>query len=157
MTSTMRSAPSRISSKVPRLRVSTPLTCGRSPVTPAISSVRSAKSVANALPTVPWPSRPTRNGRAPSDIAHRHVVVGLAPYDEARVAVADEHDRRPRHTVVRVRHREPVRTGGGRDDDVARARLVELGVVDEDVARLAVLADEVAARAAAWPAHDLGL
>src|SRR3954468_7661783 len=154
MTSTMRSERSRMSSKAPRLRVRTPLSAGRSPVTAATSSARSSRSVANAAPTVPWPSRPTRKS---SDIAHRHVVVGLAPHDEPRVAVAREDDRRARHTVVRVRHREAVRAGRGRDDHVARARVVEVGVVDEDVARLAVLADEVAARAAARPADDLGL
>src|SRR3954471_17349004 len=154
MTSTTRSERSRMSSKAPRLRVSTPLSSGRRPVTAATSSARSASSAANADPTVPCPRSPTRKG---SDIAHGHVVVGLAAHHEARVAARDEDDRRARDAVVRVRHRVPVRAGRRRDDHVARARVVEVGVVDEDVAGLAVLADEVAARAAARAPDDLRL
>src|SRR4051812_8725009 len=151
MTSTMRSERSRMSANSPRLRVSTPVSTGRRPVSAAISSARSSSSVANAPPTVPWPSRPTPNA---SDIAHREVVVGLAAHDEARVAVAHEHDRGARHAVVRVRHREAVGAGRGRDDHVAGPRVVQLRVVDEDVARLAVLADEVGARVPAGAPDD---
>ncbi len=63
ITSTSRSAPARISSKSPRVRVSTPLTTGLRPLKRSISAARSSSSTAKAEPTVPWPSRPTRNGR----------------------------------------------------------------------------------------------
>ena len=33
------------------------------------------------------------------DVPREQVVVGLAPHDHARLAVADEHDRRPRRAV----------------------------------------------------------
>ncbi len=81
-----------MSAKSPRLRVRTPTSSGRSPVTAAISSARSSSSVANAPPTVPWPSSPIRNGCG-SDIADGEVLVGLAAHDDPRVAVRDEHDR----------------------------------------------------------------
>src|SRR5919199_3256757 len=159
MSSTTRSERARMSSKSPRLRVSTPVSCGRRPVTAATSSARSASSAANAEPTGPWPSRPTRNGVAAvargagpppaSDIAGGEVGVRLAAHGEPGVAVADEHDGGARDAVVGVGHRVPVGAGGRGDDHVARARVVELDVADDDVARLAVLADQVAARAAA--------
>ena len=59
ISSTIMSDSARISSKSPRERVSTPLTCGRSPVIGTIASARSSSSAAKAPPTVPWPSRPT--------------------------------------------------------------------------------------------------
>src|SRR5919206_2426099 len=165
MSSTTRSERARMSSKSPRLRVSTPVSSGRRPVTAATSSARSASSAANADPTVPWPSRPTRNGAAPvvswgagpppaSDIAGREVGVRLAAHGEPGVAVADEHDGGARDAVVGVGHRVAVGAGGRGDDHVARARVGEVDVAGDDVARLAVLADEVAARAAAEaPGH----
>src|SRR5919112_5704256 len=128
MTSTTRSAPSRISSNAPRLRVKTPVISGRRPVTAPTSSARSPSSRSNAEPTVPWPSSPMRKARAPpSDIAGGEVVVGLAAHDQPRVAVADEDDRRARHAVVRVRHRVAVGAGDGRDDDIAGAGLAQGG------------------------------
>src|SRR5690242_2332759 len=130
MTSTIRSALSSTSSKVPRERVSTPVSSGRRPVTCSTWSARSRSSSAKADPTVPWPRRPTLK------VAGKQVLVGLATDDGARVAVLDEHDWRPRHAVVVVGHRVAVGAGGGRDDQVAGARVVEQDLVDDDVARL---------------------
>src|SRR5258706_15308716 len=143
MTSTIRSEPARISSKSPRLRVSTPLISGRIPVSACTWDARSASNWANAPPTVPCPSRPMRNGSA--DIAGEQVLVGLAAHHDARAAVAHEHDRRARDAVVGVVHRETVRAGRRRDDDVAGPRVGQLDVISDDVAGLAVLAGQVAA------------
>ncbi len=64
ITSTIRSELSRISSKLPRERVSTPPRTGRRPLKRSISPARSSSSVAKAPPTVPWPSSPTVNSGA---------------------------------------------------------------------------------------------
>src|SRR3954454_13920476 len=166
MTSTIRSASSTISSKLPRERVRTPRSCGRSPVIASIWPARAPSSSANAEPTVPWPSRPMRkvSGMArghhamrSDDVARGELVVGLAAHDEARVAAADEDDRRAGDAVVAVGHRVAVSACGRGDDDVAHARVGELGIADDEVARLAVLADQVAVGAAARPRGDLRL
>ena len=80
------------------------------------------RSCSKAAPTVPWPSRPIRNGCG-SDIAARQVVVGLAPHHEPRVAVPAEHDRAAaaprcscwpsRDRTRRWPARPPRRPGGG--------------------------------------------
>src|SRR5260370_14596205 len=151
ITSTIRSASARISAKSPRERVSTPPSTGRRPLKRSISSARSSSSVANAPPTVPCPSRPTRNGTTPlaprglADIARRELLHGLAPDDHARVAVAHEDHRRPRDPVVVVGHRVTVGAGDRRDDHIARPGVVEQRVGDENVAGLAVLSREHAA------------
>src|SRR3954469_6763968 len=103
-----------MSSKSPRERVKTPDSSGRKPVENSIESARSSSSVWNALPTVPWPRSPTLN-----DVTSRQVLVGLAPHDHARIAVAAEDDRRARDRVVVVRHRVAVRAGRRNDEDVA--------------------------------------
>src|SRR4051812_15624056 len=123
MTSTTRSALSSTSSNVPRERVRTPVSSGRSPVTCSTWSARSRRSSANAAPTVPWPSSPTLN------VPGKQVLVGLAAHDGPRVAVLDEHHRRPRDAVVVVGHAVAVGAGRGRDDDVAHARVVEQDLV----------------------------
>src|SRR3954462_15922893 len=143
MTSTIRSELARTSSKVPRERVSTPLSSGRRPVMCSTPGARACSSWAKAAPTVPWPSRPTLN------VAGNQVLEGLAAHDEPRVAAGGEDDGGARRAVVVVGHRMAVRTGGGRDDHVAGARVVELHLVDDDVAGLAVLARQAALRRAA--------
>src|SRR5437763_16510739 len=147
--STIRSEPSRISAKLPRERVSTPVTSGRRPVIAATWSARSSTSSANAEPTVPWPSRPTLN------VSGNQVLEGLPAHDDAGVAVLGEDDRRPRHPVVVAGHREAVGARGRRDDQIARARVVEQHLVDQHVAGLAVLADQPARRRAAEAGGDL--
>src|SRR3954451_13746404 len=127
MTSTTKSDVSRMSSDVPRERVSTPLRSGRSPVTCSTMSARAASSSANADPTVPWPSRPTLN------VAGNQVLEGLAADDQARVAAGREDDGRAPHAVVVVGHRVAVGAGGRCDDHVAGARVVEQHLVDEHV------------------------
>src|SRR6478735_114437 len=134
ISSTTRSLLARISSKSPRLRVSTPLTSGVRPVTCAICPARSASSVSNAAPTVPWPRRPTLY------VSGMQVLEGLAAHDQARAAVGAEDDGRPRHAVVVVRHRVHVGAGDRGDERVSRPGVVEVGFADQDVARLAVLA-----------------
>ena len=64
ISSRSRSAPARISSKLPRVRVSTPLITGRRSLMRSISSALCASSSANADPTVPKPSRPMLKGSA---------------------------------------------------------------------------------------------
>ena len=116
---------SRISPKSPSLRVRTPAISGRRPVAASTASARSASSSAKAAPTVPRPSSPMRTGfepLEPSDIARGQVLVGLAPDDDARLAVAAEDDRRPRHAVVVARHRVAVGAGRRGDEDVADGR-----------------------------------
>ena len=84
---------------------------------------RSSSSSGKAGPTVPWPSRPMRNGSA---VTQRQIFVGLAADDDARVAVPAEDHRRARHGVVVVRHRVRVGAGGGDHEHVAHARVVQL-------------------------------
>src|SRR3954467_4081478 len=157
ISSTTRWLRSTMSSKSPRLRVSTPTTSGRIPVVAWMESARCSISSCSAEPTVPRPSRPTQNGPPGSGVTGREVVVGLAAYHDASVAARAEDHRRPRDAVVVVRHRVTVGPGGRRDQDVARARVVQQHVLDEDVARLAVLARDRAQRRAAEAIGDLGL
>src|SRR3954453_9969219 len=151
MTSTTRSALPTMSSKVPRERVSTPVSSGRRPVMSSTSSARSSSSPANAEPTVPWPSRPTLN------VSGNQVLDGLAAHDDPSVAAGGEDDGRPGDAVVVVGHRVAVGAGGRRDDDVAGARVVEQDLVDEHVGGLAVLARQPAGGAPAEAVDDLGL
>src|SRR4051794_37689904 len=113
MTSTTRAELSRVSWKVPRERVSTPLSSGRRPVTCSTPGARSSSSCANAPPTVPWPRRPTLN------VSPNEVLVGLAAHHDPRVAVLGEDDRRARDAVVVVGHRAAVSPRPGRDDHLA--------------------------------------
>src|SRR5689334_18179334 len=140
ISSTIRSELARISSKSPRERVSTPAICGLKPVMWAIASARSASSVSNAAPTVPWPSRPTLY------VSGIQVLVGLAADDEPRLAVGAEHDGRARDAVVVVGHRVHVGAGDGRGEHVTRPRVRERRLADQHVAGLAVLADDGARR-----------
>src|SRR3954449_1131378 len=133
MTSTIRSEPARISSKSPRLRVSTPLISGRSPVTRAIASARSSSRTANADPTVPRPSRPTLN------VSGTQVLVRLAADDRAGLPARAEHDRRPAHAVVVRRHRVAVGARHGGYQHVAGPHVGQARPPDEHVAGLAVL------------------
>src|SRR3954468_23415498 len=152
MTSTTRSERSRMSSKSPRERVSTPLISGRCPVAASIASARASSSSWNAAPTVPWPSRPTLK-----DVTEREVLVALAAHDGPRVPVLAEDDGRTRDAVVVVGHRVAVGAGRGHHQQVARLRVVQLDVALQHVAGLAVLAGDRADRAAAEPGGDLGL
>src|SRR3954470_24069251 len=142
ISSTTRSLRSTMSSKSPRLRVSTPTTSGRTPVVASIAPARSSISSCSAAPTVPWPRSPIRK-RAPeppeSDVTEGQVVVGLAAHHDAGVAARAEDHRRARDAVVVVRHGVTVRAGDGGDQHVPRPGVVEQHVGDEDVARLAVL------------------
>src|SRR4051795_13181511 len=134
ISSTTRSEPSRISSKSPRERVSTPVTSGRRPVIAATWSARSSTSAANAEPTVPWPSRPTLN------VSPIQVLEGLPAHDEPRLAAAAEHHGGARDAVVVVGHGVHVGARDGHGEDVADAWVGELRLADQHVARLAVLA-----------------
>ena len=68
-------------------------------------------SSAKAEPTVPKPSSPTPKRSDMLDVPRQQVLVGLAAHDDAR-SPPDHHDRRPRHAVVGVRHREAVGARG---------------------------------------------
>src|SRR5687768_627017 len=111
ITSTTRSLFSTISSKSPVLRVSTPEISGRMPVADSIEPARASRSSWNAPPTVPRPRRPTLKL-----VTRCQVVEGLAPHDDARVAVLAEDHRRAAQRVVVVGHRMAVRARG-RDDE----------------------------------------
>src|SRR5579884_2258169 len=129
ISSTSSSAPARISPKSPRLRVSTPLITGMRPLKRSISPARAASSDANAAPTVPWPSRPTRKaaGEPPAlaDIARREVLERLPPHHHPGVPVPAEDHRGPGDPVVVARHREAVGARGGDDHDVARPGVLQ--------------------------------
>src|SRR3954470_10333010 len=99
-----------MSSKSPSEVVSTPEISGRSPTSASMASARLSSSSANAEPTVPRPSRPTR--KVFSDVTRGQVVVGLAADHEARVVVLAEDDRGPGKGVVVVGHGVPVGAGG---------------------------------------------
>src|SRR3954463_9233507 len=152
ISSTIRSEPARISSKSPRERVSTPLISGLKPVMWAIASARSASSVSNAAPTVPWPSRPTLY------VSGIQVLVGLAADDDPRVATGAEHHRRARDAVVVVGHGVHVGAGDRGRQHVAGARVRKRRLADQDVAGLAVLAHHGARRARlAHAMHEIGV
>ena len=75
------------------------------------------------------------------------VVERLAAHDDPGVAVAHEHHRRARHEVVVRRHRVAVRAGDRRGEHVADRDVGrEVGVADEQVALLAVLAGHASRR-----------
>ena len=109
MSSTIRSLRATMSSKSPLLRVSTLESSGWSPHLRLDRAGAPRGALANAEPTVPWPSSPTRKG-------HRHpgpqVRVGLAANDHAGVAVTAEEHRGPRHGVAVAGHRVTVGAGG---------------------------------------------
>src|SRR5215207_3705316 len=139
ISSTIRSLRSRMSSKSPRLRVSTPEISGRRPTSASIAPARSSSSAAKADPTVPWPSTPMRKGSA---VTQGEVVVGLAADHHAGVALPAEDHGRPRHRVVVVRHGVRVRTGGRDHQNVAHVRIAQRHVPNENVAGLAVHAGD---------------
>src|SRR4051812_47218083 len=141
-----------MSSNSPRERVSTPEISGRIPVVDSIAPARASISSCSAPPTVPWPSRPTLNG-----VTCRQVLVGVSSHYNARVSVSAEDHRGPRDAVVVVGHRVTVCARGRGYQHVAGARVVEQDVLDQDVARLAVLAGHGAERAATEAVGDLGL
>src|SRR5437763_8229082 len=115
--STIRSEPSRISAKLPRERVSTPVTSGRRPVIAATWSARSRTSASNAEPTVPWPSRPTLN------VSAIQVLEGLPAHDEPRAPAGTEHHGGARDAVVVVGHRVDVGAGDRHGQDITGARV----------------------------------
>src|SRR3954469_10005666 len=139
-----------MSSKSPRLRVSTPEISGRCPVAASIASARESSSSWNAAPTVPWPSSPTLN-----DVTKCEVLVALAAHDRLRGPVLAEDHGRPRDAVVVVGHRVTVRAGRGHRQQVAGARVFQLDVALQYVARLAVLAGDGADGPAAEAVGDL--
>ena len=182
ISSTTSSERSRISSKSPRERVSTPTISGARPVRRSIAAARSPSRRSNAEPTVPCPSSPIRRaligGRRAAHAPHagsahvpiprrvhapaghtsrecRSSSVSRATTTRASPSRAEDH-RRARHAVVVVRHRVAVRARRRRHDDVARARVVEQRLADHDVARLAVLARERDVRGAAEAIGDVG-
>ena len=79
--------------------------------------------------------------RAQDSSASRSSIVS-----RRRITVAspsrDEHGGGPRHRVVVRAHRERVAAGRGHGEDVAAARLGQLDALDQQVARLAVLAGD---------------
>src|SRR6202035_835554 len=141
--STTTSASARISSKLPRVRVSTPPITGRRPLKRSISPALSSSSSANAEPTVPKPSRPTLKGS--DGIARGQVLEALAPHHNARVTLLAEDHGRPGQAVVVAGHGIPVGPGRRRDDHVAGPGILERGLGDDHVAGLAVLTREHAA------------
>src|SRR5436190_10205719 len=151
ISSTSRSAPARISSKCPRVRVSTPLMTGRRPLKRSISPARSSSSRVKAEPTVPCPSSPTRKGVvtalepcacALADIARGQVLEALAPDDHAGVPLAAKDHRRARHAVVVVGHRVAVGAGCRDHHDVAGTRLGQPRFAHHHIPGLAVLSRE---------------
>src|SRR6476659_1589385 len=157
ISSTIRSAPARTSSKSPSPRVRTPEISGRRPQAASTAAARSATISAKAPPTVPRPSSPMRTGfETSSDIARRQVLIGLAPDHDPRIAVAAEDDGRPRDGVVVARHRVAVGAGRRNDDDVADPGVLEARLLDQDVAGLAMHADQAAGGRVADPVGDLG-
>src|SRR3954469_7256405 len=157
MSSTTRWLRATMSSKSPRLRVSTPTTSGRMPVVASIAGARCSISSCSAEPTVPWPSRPTQNAPPESGVTGREVVVGLAAHHDASVAAGAEDHGRPRDAVVVVRHGVAVGASGRRHEHVAGPRVVEQDVGHEDVARLAMLAGDGAQVRPAEAVGDLRL
>src|SRR3954451_12049483 len=121
ISSTTRSLRSTMSSNSPRLRVRTPMTSGRTPVVAWIAPARWSISSCSAAPTVPWPSNPILNGAPPPelDVTEGEVVVGLAAYDDPRVASGAEDHGRARDAVVVVGHRVTVCASGRCDQQVA--------------------------------------
>ena len=81
-----------------------------------------------------------------SDVTGEQILVGVAADDERALPTPHEDDGWAQRAVVLADHRMPVGAGGRHDEHVARPRVGEVGVADEDVAGLAVLADDVAAR-----------
>src|SRR4051794_10406351 len=118
----------------------------------AIASARSASSVSNAAPTVPYPSSPTLY------VSGIEVLVGLAADDDPCAPAGAEHDRRARDAVVVVGHGVHVGAGDGGREDVAGARARERRLADQHVAGLAVLAHDGARRAGlAHAVHEVGV
>src|SRR4051794_24211849 len=152
ISSTIRSERSRMSSKSPRERVSTPTISGRAPATGTIASARSASNASKAPPTVPWPSRPMRK----SDIPGHQIVEGLAPHHHARLTAGAEDHGRAIEAVVVVGHRVTVGAGDGRDDHVTVLRVAQRGRAHQHVPGLAVLADKCVRVAVAHAVGDLG-
>ena len=95
-----------------------------------------------------------RTGFEGSDIARGQIVVGLAPHDDARLAVAAEDDRRARHAVVVVGHRVAVGAGRGRRPATSPTRVGEPRLLDQDVAGLAVHAGDRRHVSVASPARS---
>src|SRR5271165_2902566 len=165
ISSTSRSESARIPSKLPLVRVSTPVITGVRPLKRSISPALSASSLANSEPTVPCPSRPTRNGvlLAPpalgelGDIASGQLLEALAPDDHARVTAAAEDHGGAGDAVVVAGHRVCVGAGDGRYDHIARAWIGEQDVPRDHVAGLAVLARQHALGGAAEAIDDVGL
>src|SRR5437588_9255955 len=124
ISATITSERSSISSNGPSRRVSTPEIDGLSPVSTSIRSAYSGSSCANAAPTVPCPSRPTR--KLPSaDVTGAQVLVALTANHQAGIAVAAEDHRGASHAVVVVGQRIAVGTGHGGRQDVARGGIGE--------------------------------
>src|SRR4051794_40683203 len=146
-----------MSSKSPRELVSTPEISGRMPTSAAIASARLSSSSWNAEPTVPCPSRPTRNGPPASGVTEAEVLVVLAPHHHASVPVLAEDHRRPRHRVVVVRHGVAVGARGWDDEHVAGAGIVERDVAHQHVAGLAVHAGNGAEAVTAEAVGYLGV
>ena len=86
--------PARISSKSPRVRVSTPRDLGPQPGDRARSASARSREQRARTPSRPCRGRAGRRGRAQTySRAQRQVLVGLAAHDDARVAAGG---RRPR-------------------------------------------------------------
>src|SRR5437764_770840 len=111
---------------------------------------------------VPFTIPCTRSTCAAASVSCMTRITGTTPPTAASkrsctpAARAEDH-RRSRDAVVVVRHRVAVRAGRGDHEHVAGARLVEVHVAYQDVARLAVLAGHRAEPLAARPVGDLGL
>src|SRR4029077_3060755 len=99
-----------------------PASSGRSPVVSSIRFACCGSNSANAEPTVPWPSSPTRNGASP-EVTRRQVLVGLSAHHQAGRSRLAEDDGRAGDAVVVVGEREAVGPGGRSGDYVAGTRL----------------------------------
>src|SRR5581483_8858741 len=150
ISSTIRSDPSRISSNDPELRVMNPLSSGRSPVRRSIRSACDGSMSANARPTVPWPSSPTR--KTPSlelDVTGGQVLVGFAAHDHPGFAVSAEDHRGTRDAVVVVGQRITVSAGDSRGYHFTRGRVGQSHLAHDHISGLAVLAGDPAGLARA--------
>ena len=88
-------------------------------------------------------------GAGEARVAGEQVVDRLAAHDDAGLSPAHRHDRRAGDVVVVAREREAVGAGRGHGEQVAGCDVAgQVLGVDDDVARLAVLADD---------AHERGL
>src|SRR5437764_6167776 len=128
------------------LRTATRATSSRSPVRASMASASVSRSWTRAPPTLPHPRTPTFTGftRLSLEIEAGEILDCFAADDGAPASVLHKHDRRTGNLVVVGRHAVAVGAGYGGGQDVAHLQVGrQLCVPDDQVARLAVVADDV--------------